>query len=241
MWVKKCLQEDCWKNCMSTGSSKKIGSFGKMITETLGRSIRRCGRDDGGAGGQDQEYKTDGDRHFTEEGRIAEITIDFIFQARVKMTEVRVNEPEDSIVTEMIKQLPPENSTRLQEVFRIALWDWKKLPVSGGLENECSSGGLMSSVINIKEVTESSQWLRWSVKLINWKEKKFWGIENDEDWRNWRDHLSTSSSSWWRSCSKVICVKMSKFFQNLKIYIFYCLCEYLHLTHYPYWFLERVG
>ena len=41
-----------------------------------------------------EKYQREGDRHCTEEGRTAEITIDCVLQAR----------PEDSIVTEMIKQ-----------------------------------------------------------------------------------------------------------------------------------------
>ena len=33
------------------------------------------------------EHKKDGDTHFTEEGRVAQITIDFVLQARVKMAD----------------------------------------------------------------------------------------------------------------------------------------------------------
>ena len=33
------------------------------------------------------KYERDGDRHFTEEGRVAEITFDLVPQARAKMSE----------------------------------------------------------------------------------------------------------------------------------------------------------
>ena len=33
-----------------------------------------------------------------------ETTVNVVFEARARMAEVRVNEPEDSVVTEMIKQ-----------------------------------------------------------------------------------------------------------------------------------------
>ena len=41
-------------------------------------------------------HHTDGDRHFTKEGRVAEITIDSVRQARAKMAENKVNGLEDS-------------------------------------------------------------------------------------------------------------------------------------------------
>ena len=50
--------------------------------------------------------KEDGDRHFLEEGRVAEITMDLVSQARAKMAENKVNGPEDSVVSGMIKHLP---------------------------------------------------------------------------------------------------------------------------------------
>ena len=56
-----------------------------------------------------KKYRTYGDRHFTEDRGVAEITVDLVLQAMAKMVEERVNGPEDSIVTEMIKQFPPAN------------------------------------------------------------------------------------------------------------------------------------
>ena len=50
--------------------------------------------------------KKDGNRHFAEQGSVAEITTDLVSQAWAKMSEHKVNRPADSIVSEMIKQLP---------------------------------------------------------------------------------------------------------------------------------------
>ena len=62
--------------------------------------------------------KQDGGRHFTEQRRVAEITIDFVIQARGKMSENKVNGPGDSIVSEMIKQLPQEQIYEITRCFQ---------------------------------------------------------------------------------------------------------------------------
>ena len=54
-------------------------------------------------------------RHKTEKGRVARITIDFVPQARAEMLENKVHGPEDSIVSETIKQLPQE---KIYEITR---------------------------------------------------------------------------------------------------------------------------
>ena len=43
------------------------------------------------------------------EGRTAEITVDFVLQARAKMSDNKVNGPDDAIVSETIKKLAMEN------------------------------------------------------------------------------------------------------------------------------------
>ena len=48
-----------------------------------------------------KKYKTDGDRHFTEEGRNGESTFDLVLKARATMAEEVINGPEDSIVAEI--------------------------------------------------------------------------------------------------------------------------------------------
>ena len=47
-----------------------------------------------------------GNQQFTEDGRNAEITVDLVLQTRAKLSENKVNGPEDAIVSEMIKRLP---------------------------------------------------------------------------------------------------------------------------------------
>ena len=54
------------------------------------------------------KYGNDGDRYFTEDGRVAAITMDLVLQARATMSENSVNRPEDSVASKMIKQLPHE-------------------------------------------------------------------------------------------------------------------------------------
>ena len=53
-------------------------------------------------------WKKEGNQQFTEDGRNAEITVDVVLQARAKVSENKVNGPEDAIVSEMIKRLPME-------------------------------------------------------------------------------------------------------------------------------------
>ena len=50
-------------------------------------------------------FKKKGNQQFTEEGRKAEITVDLVLQARAKLSDNKVNGPEDAIVSEMIKKL----------------------------------------------------------------------------------------------------------------------------------------
>ena len=92
-----------------------------------------------------KEYKKDEDRHFTEAGRVAEMTIDLVFQARAKMAEERVNGPEDSIATEMIKQLAQEKYTKLQGASKTALRVCKKRPAPAKSRNWSSCGRRMLS------------------------------------------------------------------------------------------------
>ena len=42
------------------------------------------------------------------DGRDAEITVDLVLQARAKMSDNKVNGPDDAVVSEMIKQLSSE-------------------------------------------------------------------------------------------------------------------------------------
>ena len=53
-------------------------------------------------------WKKERNQQFTEDGRNAEITVDQVLQARAKVSENKVNGPEDAIVSEMIKRLPME-------------------------------------------------------------------------------------------------------------------------------------
>ena len=49
---------------------------------------------------------------------MAEITIDLVLQARAKMSENKVNGPEDTVASEMIKQLPQEKIYIITKCFQ---------------------------------------------------------------------------------------------------------------------------
>ena len=51
--------------------------------------------------GRIEYFKRKGDQQFTKNGRRAQITIDLVLQARAKMSENRVNGPEDAVVSEI--------------------------------------------------------------------------------------------------------------------------------------------
>ena len=138
---------------MWTENSRKTQPFGK---ENYKDSVKKCTimwkrrlekQED-----RIEKYKGDEDRHFTEGGRVAEIAIDLILQAGVKMAAGRVNRPEDSIVTEMIKQLPKENIYEFTRCVRAVRWVWKKRPVLG-----YSCGILMLSPRKESEDTGTSR------------------------------------------------------------------------------------
>ena len=53
-------------------------------------------------------FKEKGNQRFTQDGRNAEITVDLVLQARAKLSDNKVNRPENAIESEMIKKLPME-------------------------------------------------------------------------------------------------------------------------------------
>ena len=76
-------------------------------------------------------FKKKGDQQFTVEGRTAEITVDLVLQARAKMSDNKVNGPDDAMVSEVIKNLPLENFTLSRSVFKNASWARWKLQIRG--------------------------------------------------------------------------------------------------------------
>ena len=69
-------------------------------------------------------------------GKEAEITIDLVLQARAKMSENKVNGPEDAVVSELIKQLLPVKIDIITKCFQErfvsqmqALSSWKSVKI----------------------------------------------------------------------------------------------------------------
>ena len=59
-------------------------------------------------------FKTKGDRHFSEDGRAVEISVDLVLQVRVKLSDNKVSGPADAIVNEMI------NALLLEKIYVVA-------------------------------------------------------------------------------------------------------------------------
>ena len=55
---------------------------------------------------KNEYFREQGNLQFTEDGRNAEITVDLVLQAIARLSENKVNGPEDAIVSVMIKRLP---------------------------------------------------------------------------------------------------------------------------------------
>ena len=100
-------EEDHCQKCMLTGISRMTE---KKDKESCRGTVKRCilimeePREV-----QDKRieyFKKNGDQKFTDEGRKAEITVDLVLQSRARMSENKVNGPDDAKVSDMIKQLP---------------------------------------------------------------------------------------------------------------------------------------
>ena len=63
-------------------------------------------------------FKKMGDQQFTVNGRRAEITVDLVLQTRAKMSDNKVKGPEDTVVSEMIKQLLYEEIYIITKCFQ---------------------------------------------------------------------------------------------------------------------------
>ena len=63
-------------------------------------------------------FKKKGNQQFTEEGRSAELTVDLVLQARAKLSDNKVNGPEDAIVSEMIKRLAIDKIYTIVKCFQ---------------------------------------------------------------------------------------------------------------------------
>ena len=68
---------------------------------------------------QKDKFYTECHKHFTEVGRIAEITSDFVLRARARMKEQeKVIGAEDSVVAELIKEVPQEKLFEITGCFQ---------------------------------------------------------------------------------------------------------------------------
>ena len=110
--------------------------LGRRNTETLRRSLRETRKDNQKIM---KKYKENGDRHFTDEGRVAEFTIVWVLLARANMSENKVSGPGDSIVSAMIKQLPHEKVHEITRCFQDRFMELDEVPNEAGIPEEAST------------------------------------------------------------------------------------------------------
>ena len=113
--------------------------------------------------GRIEYFKRQGDQHFTKNGRGAEITIDLVLQARAKMSENKVNGPEDAVASEVVETVAFRESAQSQNVFKIVSWDgrcaqYKEYCEACVLEKiRCVRGNFTSS----QSASRNASWVRW--------------------------------------------------------------------------------
>ena len=101
-----CSREGCSRN--KRGKPERYTSL-RAVWLQEGGKLQRKPLSELYVDGKFTEDRDDWQKETAEEdGRRAEITVDVVLQARAKMSENKVNGPEDAVVSEMIKQLPWE-------------------------------------------------------------------------------------------------------------------------------------
>ena len=96
------------------GLHKGQGGMERRNAKALPRGLRRQRGDDR----EDMQFEADGDRHFMGGGRNAEFTDELVLRARARMAGEQVNGPEESTVTETIKELLQEKTYEITKCFQ---------------------------------------------------------------------------------------------------------------------------
>ena len=130
------MQPDAKQNCMLTAASRRTGVLGKKnYSDTHCAEVYVDPEKTIEARENKIMKYNEEDRHFTEEGRVAEITIDMVLLAGAKVSQNKVNGPEDAMVSETIKQFLQEKMYEITRCFqdRFVGLGWKMTPVRGRL------------------------------------------------------------------------------------------------------------
>ena len=123
----KLCEKNGYTNEWASGQKLHLTKNGKRVlceTESsniAGGIVKQCARNEI-------------NKQFTVDGRNADITVDLVLQARAKMSDNRVNGPEDKVVSEMIRQLPS---------VKISIHHYEKFSWSDGsskLKEDCGTG-----------------------------------------------------------------------------------------------------
>ena len=125
--ARKARAEQLVKCCLGSGKKK---TKRKPLTELFVRRHFTKDREEWQQELQPHCEEVYTDKEETNEIQ-AEIKVDLVLQARVKMSDNKVNGPDDAIVSEMIKKLPLEKLPPSLSVFRNASWARWNLQVHG--------------------------------------------------------------------------------------------------------------
>ena len=137
----------------------------------------RSGRNKGGAREEKLIFQKEIDQHFTDDGREAEITVDLVLQARAKMSENKVNEPEVAVVSEMIKQLPREKIYIFTKCFQerfmgqmeaASSWKVVKLVFLRKFDAEPKKG-----IRSYRAIALTSVMSKWWHRSLRWDQIRF--------------------------------------------------------------------
>ena len=145
------------------------------------------------------------------DGRNAEITVDLVLHARAKMSDNRVNGPDDAVVSEMIKHLPVEKICIIARCFQerflcqmdaLSSWEIVKLGLLRKPDAELRKGIRSCGAIALTSVMS-----KWYVSLCDGahgKGERARDLENTSYGRSQQDKLSTSTGVGHKSCTKTL-------------------------------------
>ena len=115
------------------------------------------------------------------EGRTAEITVDLVLQARAKMSDNKVNGPEDAIVSEMIKQLPVEKICTFTRCFQERFMGQMESPSSWKIVILVFLNKPDAGIRSCRAIALTSVMSKWYASCIILR------LEREKELENWKN------------------------------------------------------
>ena len=184
---------------MSTGISLKKRRMAKRTTDALWRGIHGSGRDRRSTGKRIESLPEKGDQQFTVDGRNAEITVDLVLQTRAKMSENKVNGPDDAVLDDQAFAVG-EDLHNYGVLPRTFFWVRWMHPARGRLWNWFSWGNQTRNQRRGSGATGPLRWHRWcrsGTRLVWWcvrKRSKSQRLGKDVTWEESTGVLVTNLS-----------------------------------------------